>query len=125
MIITINPMPALIADAEAQVNEHYNRLAAMSAQQDQEHAIKRVLAQQVGAGQPASPEFAAAAAIEGVSIDALAATVVAKPDDVLIRANARRALVLKMRAAQIPADLTAALIGVARQVAGNLPPPAI
>jgi hypothetical protein len=67
------------------------------------------MAQQVAAGQPVPAEFAEAAAIEGVNAQELAATILAKPDDVMQRANTRRKAVLAVRAAKTPAELDSVL----------------
>ncbi len=110
MKLTIDPMDQVRKRAERRVNFH----RVVSAQ-DLAHDHKRRLAAAVAAGGEPTPEFSRAAAIEGTSVAGLAAIILAKPDAVMACENARRALILRIRAAataeQIAAILDEAGIG--------------
>lgn len=100
-----DPMTVLRLDAVNQINDYFNSLAAGNMQQDHEHTLKRTAAQQVDSGLPASPEFTAAAAIEGLTPQTLATVILAKPDDVMVRANNRRTVILQAKRAATPDEL--------------------
>lgn len=104
MRIEIDPMPALRADAERKINEHFNALAAVSIQQDAEHAAKRA-----EAVKDRSPTLEAEAALTGTTGVALAAVIMSKTDNVLTRGLVRRKAVLAARKASTPDELAAIL----------------
>lgn len=112
MIIETDPMSALKQDAEQKINVHFNAIGAATAQQDAEHLEKRRQAQGVVQGSPPSADFAAAAAAEGASALDLAKTVLAKPNEVLVRGLERRKKILAVRVAKTPAELSAILADI-------------
>lgn len=107
MKISLDPMPALRASAEERVNAHFNRMAAESTQQDQEHQIKRYVAKAVmERGPDAAPAaFEAEATLMGMNVTALASIILGKPDTVLERGLQRRQVVLAVRRAVSPAEI--------------------
>lgn len=111
--ISLDPMPLLREVAEERANAHFNSLAAGYAQQDQEHKRKREIAQDVieNGGQSAPEAFQAEAQLMGLSVEELASVIAGKPDAVLERGLQRRALVLSIRSATSPAQITALLEG--------------
>ncbi|MCA6098877.1 hypothetical protein [Bradyrhizobium australafricanum] len=98
----ISVVETLRPKMEARVNQFY-----MVDGHDIAHDRKRTLAQLVANGAKPTAEFKAAADIEGVTPQALAATILNKPDDLMTKENARRAMVLRVRAAKTPDDLKA------------------
>ncbi|UGY14216.1 hypothetical protein HAP48_0037510 [Bradyrhizobium septentrionale] len=87
---------------EAIVNQRY-----MADGHDIAHDRKRTLAAAVAAGAEPSAEFAEAAAVEGVTPQALAQTILAKPDELMTKENKRRSMVVRTRAAKTVAELEA------------------
>ncbi|UFX42052.1 hypothetical protein HAP47_0022585 [Bradyrhizobium sp. 41S5] len=87
---------------EALVNERY-----MVDGHDIAHDRKRALAAAVAAGGEPSAEFTAAAVVEGVTPQALAQTILAKPDELMSKENKRRSFVVRTRAAKTVAELEA------------------
>lgn len=116
MKISINPMAQLVKRAERRINFHKTVTA-----QDLAHDRKRQLAQAVADGATPTAEFANAAALEGVSPAALAATILAKPDVMMARENERRALILKVRGAASPAELDAVMANIPNHPEDRLP----
>lgn len=104
MKIKIDPMTQLRLRAERAVNFH-----CVVTAQDLAHDRKRQLARWVFTGGEPSDEFVAAAAIEGKTPRQLAAAIVTKPDVMMERENARRALIVAIRAAPSPEALRALL----------------
>lgn len=111
--ICLDPMPALREVAETRVNAHFNSVAAGSSQQDQEYKRKREIAHGVieNGGQSAPEAFVAEAQLMGMTVEELASVIAGKPDAVLERGLQRRALVLSIRSATSPAQITALLEG--------------
>jgi hypothetical protein len=105
MKITLNPIASLLARAEQRVKVHY-----FPDSLDLVHDRKRALAESVLAGIAPTQEFIEAAVIEGLSPQALAAVIVAKPDAMMARENARRAVVVKLRQVTTSADLDRILV---------------
>jgi hypothetical protein len=97
-------MAQLVKRAERRIN-FYRVVSA----QDLAHDRKRQLAQQVAGGAAPTAEFEKAAGLEGKTAQDLAALILAKPDVMMERENARRALIVQVRAAKTPADVTAIL----------------
>jgi precorrin-6B methylase 1 len=95
-------MPSARAAAEAKLARHF-----APSYTDAAHARKRAAAELVAIHgiNYASHEFNAAAAIEGMSAQQLAAAIIVKPDEVLARDNERRRLVKAVRAAADPAAI--------------------
>jgi hypothetical protein len=100
MKIQINPMPQLILRAERRIN--FYKVAQL---QDFAHDRKRQLAQAVLAGEAPTDEFVRAAEIEGIDVETLAGVIVSKPDVMMEAENARRELIVRVRAATTPAEL--------------------
>jgi hypothetical protein len=100
MKIQINPMPQLILRAERRIN--FYKVAQL---QDFAHDRKRQLAQTVLAGEAPTDEFVRAAEIEGIDVETLAGVIVSKPDVMMEAENARRELIVRVRAATTPAEL--------------------
>jgi hypothetical protein len=100
MKISINPLAQLVLRAERRIN--FQKVVSA---QDLAHDRKRQLAEAVLAGATASPEFQQAAAIEGVSVETLAQTIVSKPDVMMAAENRRRALIVQVRAAKTPVEI--------------------
>jgi hypothetical protein len=100
MKIQINPMPQLILRAERRIN--FYKVARL---QDFAHDRKRQLAQAVLAGEAPTDEFVRAAEIEGIDVETLAGVIVSKPDVMMEAENARRELIVRVRAATTPAEL--------------------
>jgi hypothetical protein len=105
MILNIDPMPMLRADAEKKVNNHFNSIGAVNAQQDAEHTLKRREAEKIAIGMEPSADFSSMATVEGMTPTTLASVILTKPDDVAQRAIQRRKAILAVRAAKIPAEL--------------------
>lgn len=112
MKISINPTGKFSALAQDAVNTFFNRQANVMIQRDQEHSAKRVIAKIVLAGGDATAEFTSEATLTGVTIQELATTVLAKPDEVMARALLRRTAIIGIRNAssvdQIKTVLTTA-----------------
>lgn len=100
MKLSINPLPALVARAEFYVNTSW-----APRPQDLAHDRKRRLAEQATAGGKVSPEFAAAAELEGMTTFELAALILSKPDALMERENRRRAIIVALRAATSRAEI--------------------
>ncbi len=88
----ISPLAKIIAKAEQQITDWFYPTAM-----DMAHDRKRQLAESVLAGAEPTPEFVDAAAIENVTPDDLASIIVAKPNDLMVRENARRAAIIRVR----------------------------
>jgi hypothetical protein len=107
MKIVLNPMAQLVKRAERRINMHRG-----VSPQDLAHDRKRQMAAAVKGGQFPTAEFVRAAAIEGTSPEALARVILAKPDAMMATENARRALIVAVRAAKTSAELDALMIGI-------------
>lgn len=92
-------MPARKAEAGAVVEDQFNREAAASVQKDMEYRRKKEIAETVLSGGDAPAEFAEEAALMGVTVADLAATIQAKPDTIMDRAIRRRRAILAVRKA--------------------------
>lgn len=108
--ISLDPMPALRAAAEAKVNLYFNMIAAGSAQQDQEHAAKRAVAESVelpedGSDPKVPAWFAEAAAIENRTVREFVLILRSKPNEAAARGNERRRVINAVRTAKTPAEL--------------------
>lgn len=95
MKISVNPIAKLIARAEELVNLNY-----AASPQNAAYERKRRLAEQVVAGGAATADFAEAAIIEGLTVEDLADLILSKPDPLMVRENARRAVIVRLRAAK-------------------------
>lgn len=104
MKIKLNPLDQVVKKAERRIN-----MAFMVTPQDLAHDRKRALAQAVADGAPPSDGFVQAAAIEGLAPAGLAALIIAKPDLLMQRENARRAIIVQLRAAKSAAEVDAIL----------------
>ena len=102
MKLNINPMEQLIKRAERRINLH----CAVS-NQDLAHDRKRTLAYEhmKSSKKDVHEGFAQAAKLEGCSVKELAEKIISKPDVLMEKENARRKLILKVRAAQTPQEL--------------------
>lgn len=105
MRIVVDPMPALRLAAVAKVNERFNYLAGQNAHRDHAHFLKRILAAQIIEGGFAPDEFAEEAALRGISVHALAQTIVSKPNEAARRELARQTELLAIEAATHPDQL--------------------
>ncbi len=105
MKIVFSPMPSLRAEAIRKVNERYNALAATNIHRDAAHAWKRTIAPAVIAGDEAPDEFAAEAAMLGMSVVDFAALIASKPNDAAQRELNRQREMRAIAAATTPADL--------------------
>lgn len=106
MKIKADPVPAAKQRAESRVNVVFAANA-----QNIAHYNKRQTALAVLGGGEASPEFAEAARIEGMSVADYAALIASKPDEMMQAENRRRSIVVAIRAAtsvEEVADLLAA-----------------
>ncbi|WP_407122733.1 hypothetical protein [Bradyrhizobium sp. STM 3561] len=104
MKIRLNPLDQVVKKAERRIN-----IAFMVTPQDLAHDRKRTLAQAVIEGAAPSEGFVQAAAIEGLSTADLARLIVAKPDVMMQRENARRAVIVQLRAAKTASEVDAIL----------------
>ena len=100
MRIAIDPLDQFVKRAERRVNFH-----RVVTPQDLAHDRKRQLAQAVADGAAPSIAFAEAAGIEGLTPQALAAMIMAKPDVMMTAENARRRLIIQVRAAKTAAEI--------------------
>ena len=107
----INPLTQLVRRAERRINLHFMVDGHAIA-----HDRKRTLAAAVDAGNPPTPEFAAAAELEGLTPTALATLILSKPDELMEQENRRRALIVQARNARTADELNAIL------AAGDVPP---
>jgi hypothetical protein len=107
MKIKLNPMAQMVKRAERRINMHRG-----VSPQDLAHDRKRQMAAAVKGGQVPTTEFVRAAAIEGTSPEALALVILAKPDAMMAAENARRALIVAVRAAKTAAELDALMTGI-------------
>jgi hypothetical protein len=105
MRFKVDVIGAMVARAEEHVNAYFNQLSLQDAQRSQEHRAKRLMAESILSGSDPHPAFLEAAEIEGVHFRELARTVASKPDDVMILANRRRSIILRVRAAKSQAEL--------------------
>ena len=109
MKISLNPLPVAMADAERRVNQHFNRLAMASIQQDQAHQRKRAAAEAAMRGGVMPDALVAEAEAAGVSVADLCESILAKPDELLARDLERRTLILRIRGAATPAEIAAVI----------------
>jgi hypothetical protein len=100
MKIVVTPLPKLLEQAEGRVNGDFYPQG-----QDLAHDRKRQTALAVIAGATPSAEFQQAAQIEGLTVETLASLIVAKPDALMARENARRQVIVRLRAAKNSAEL--------------------
>lgn len=105
MKLTIAPLAKLLERAELRTKVHFHPDTM-----DLIHMHKRTMAHQVLAGALSSAEFQQAAVVEGVTVETLAETIVSKPDSLMEKENARRALVVKLRQAKTGAELDQILV---------------
>jgi hypothetical protein len=103
--ISANPMPFLRADAVTKVNEQFNLIASAEVHRDAAHAWKRTVAPSVIAGDEAPAEFAAEAAMLGMSTVDFAQLIASKPNLAAVRELERQRILLAIAAAQSPAEL--------------------
>ncbi len=101
MKLNINPIAQLIAHAETRLLAHFSPDSI-----DMVYHRKRMLAEQAVGGAAASPEFEQAAAIEGLTTSELADLILSKPDNLMIKDNARRLAVVDLRQAKTAADIS-------------------
>ncbi len=99
--IALDPMPALRQAAEDRVDAAFNAMAAQVTQVDAAHAQKR----QWAATNDLRLEPEANA--RGMTVEALAALILTKPDELAAREARRVALKLRIRAAATPQELDA------------------
>ena len=104
MRLTVNPMIEVRRRAERRIDFWYTVTA-----QDLAHDRKRQLAEAVAAGGAPSAAFVEAAELEGLHADDFAALILEKPDVLMVRENARRALIVAVRQATTPAQVQAIL----------------
>lgn len=100
MKITISPLVQEKKRAERRINAFL-----MVDGHDVAHARKHMLALSVQNGGAPSAEFEEAARIEGKTAQELAAIILAKPDDLMIKDNKRRSLLVAARNAQTLEEL--------------------
>lgn len=98
----ISVVESMRPNVEAWVNQFY-----MVDGHDIAHDRKRALAQSVVAGGEPTAEFSDAAAIDGVTPQVLAQTILSKPDDLMTQENKRRSMVVRVRGAKTVDDLKA------------------
>lgn len=98
-------LPARKAEAEAIINERFNREAVTDLQKDMEYRRKKEIAESVLDGAEATAEFAEEAKLMGLSVVDLAAIIQAKPDTVMDRAIRRRRAILVVRSTATVDDL--------------------
>jgi hypothetical protein len=101
MRLAIDPMPVLRRAKADEVTVHFNQLAIASAHTDHAYAQKRLWAATRDAR--LEPE----AALRGLSVDDLAALILAKPDKVQARELARVTLLTRIAVARTPGELNA------------------
>jgi hypothetical protein len=89
--------------AEKAINAAF---AAMTSPLDLVHSYKRQVASAVKSGEEAPAAFKQEATAAGLSAEALADVIIAKPDDVLDREVLRRDLIGKVRSAGTIAEIT-------------------
>jgi hypothetical protein len=99
--IALDPMPALRQAAEDRFDAAFNAIAAQVSHVDAAHAQKRLWAATNDAR--LGPEANA----RGVTVEALAALILSKPDELAVREARRVALKLRIRAAATPQELDA------------------
>ncbi|MCW2195023.1 translation initiation factor IF-2 [Bradyrhizobium elkanii] len=100
MKISISPLVQEKKRAERRINTFL-----MVDGHDVAHARKHMLALSVQDGAAATAEFEEAARIEGKTAQELAAIILAKPDDLMIKENKRRSLLVAARNAQTLEEL--------------------
>ena len=99
--ITLDPMPALRQAAEDRIDAAFNMMAAQVSHIDAAHAQKRAWAANL------DPRLKPEADLRGVTVEALSALILSKPDDLAEREAQRVALKLRIRAAATPQELDA------------------
>ena len=111
IVLNLNPMGILIANAELQIDRMFNNAAAESMQKDQEYKVKRDTAKLVlqEGEESSTPEFSAEARLMNISIIDLANSVVSKPDTIAIRGLQRRSIILSARESKSEEDLKAVM----------------
>lgn len=94
-------------DAENRINEYFNAQAVLSIQKDQEHKAKRDIANAVLSDPSFVPpaSFSDEAQLMGIEVSALAQQIIDKPDEILERGLRRRADILSVRNASVPAAI--------------------
>ncbi|MFC0243687.1 hypothetical protein [Rhodopseudomonas telluris] len=108
--LTIDPMPALRADAKLKIDRAFNQAAVGSAHLDAAYAAKREIARRVADGDAAAAEaLQDEAALRGVTAAALAADILTKPDTLADREARRQVALSEIRQASTPDDLKAVL----------------
>lgn len=118
MRLAIDPMVQVVKRAERRINFH-----CVATAQDLAHDRKRHLAEQVAAGGAPSVAFVEAAELEGLDAAELAADILAKPDVLMTCENARRRLIVNVRAARTATEVETILheAGVREHPADRLP----
>ncbi|MCP1852781.1 MULTISPECIES: hypothetical protein [unclassified Bradyrhizobium] len=100
MKLSISPLVQEKKRAERRINAFL-----MVDGHDVAHSRKHMLALAVQSGAAPTVEFEEAAKIEGKTAQELAAIILAKPDDLMIKENKRRALLVAARNAQTLEEL--------------------
>ena len=112
MKLTLDPMPALRATAAVKVNGHFARLAGATMHQESAWRRKREIARDVRSGDAAGMAISEEASLRGLTIQAFADLILAKPDPAQIadtRELGRQTALLAIDAAATPAELDALL----------------
>jgi hypothetical protein len=97
----LDPMPMLRQAAKDRIDEAFNAEATRWAHLEAAHAQKRLWAQ------TKDPQLKAEADLRGKTVDALAAEILAKPDELAERELKRVAIKLRIDAAKTPKELDA------------------
>ncbi|ODM77807.1 hypothetical protein [Bradyrhizobium elkanii] len=100
MKISISPLVQEKKRAERRINTFL-----MVDGHDVAHARKHMLALSVQGGAAPTAEFEEAARIEGKTAQELAAIILAKPDDLMVKENRRRGLIVAVRNARTLEEL--------------------
>jgi hypothetical protein len=82
MVLIVDAVPALRARAKEMINRRFQERAHAEAHFDAAYPRKRQIATDVLAGNPAADDFAEEAGLRGVTVQALASLVLAKPDHI-------------------------------------------
>lgn len=111
MRLKINPLDQFVKRAERRINFHCSTNG-----QDVVHDRKRTEAKAIVAGVTPSAEFEEAAEIENMTTLDLAKLIASKSDDLMIKENKRRTMIVAVRAAKTVDEVNAILD------ANNVPP---
>lgn len=107
--ITISAIAGKKSAVIGQVNARFNDIARENLHRDAPHADKRSIAASVAAGGTATPEFAAEAALRGITPSALSALILSKPNAAAQRELRRQQIMAKIDAATTIDELQAIL----------------